>query len=80
VTDNEKLKIDRIVGIVGGNFKKSMAPGVRLLRPPLTVKRQDGTTMTIQSIGVEGDFAGQVHDGKEWLSADFIDGASIPEE
>ncbi len=80
MTENEQLKIDRIVKLVGNNYKKSMVPGVRVLRPPLELKRQYGEPMTIQSVGVEGDYAGQVHDGTEWLSADFIDGASIPEE
>ncbi len=78
MTENEQLKIEKLIKLMGQNFKKSMAPGVRRLTPPLTFKRQDGTPITIQSVGIEGDYAGQVHDGKEWLSADYIDGASFP--
>lgn len=79
MTDNEQDKIKRILEKAGTNSRRGGIPGVTVLKPALTFRRQSGAPITVGSVCVSGEFEGKVHDGTEWLSADFIDSKSIDE-
>lgn len=78
IDENEKSKIEKILKVAGKNVRLSgVSKDILVLTPALTFKRQNGTDLKVVSVCLEGERAGQVSNGEEWLSADYIAGESI---
>lgn len=70
--ENEAIKIKLLLEAAGSWVESSFIPGVIFFRPALKLKRQNNEKMRVCSLGVRGDYTGQVNDGNEWMSADFV--------